>query len=706
MENLEPTSRTVKLREQVCLCPMMAELPSHTWGPRRDLQLLEGWVEAVGQPTTRLRRCASWAHYLDHSAVVIGDHELIVGCPDLAPLTEDEQKRLAESGEMAWRYGPQSRGIYDHMALDYAKLLEVGVDGLVSEIQQRRKGLSPQLPESIARDEFYQGCLLELDALLRLAGRYAEAARTMAEDAPPERARDLREIADILSRVPAGPAETFREALQSIHFYTFLLRGDYQLGRPDQFLIDLYRADLAAGRLTAESALELIDCLCLLYSTHHPRGSAVGFMVGGRDRAGRAVHNELTYLFVQSIAHTRMAYPSIGLCVHDETPDDLLELAVELLAKGYSHPAIFNDDAITRGLMDLGLPERDARNYVHSSCVEITPCAQSGAWVFSPVINTPALLLEVMRDNADCGGVAELMAAFERELRARVLGEMQTQKLWQLERSRNGYYSSLSSCLVNDCLRLGRGVEEGGANYNFIMPTFLGLANLVDSLAAVKVLVFDERELTMGEFYQVVMDDFAGDEVLRTRIANRLPHFGNNEPQTDGLMREVSEMLARSCEGIVTLFGSRAIPGAYSYLEHVRHGERTPATPDGRRAHTALAAASSPVQGCDISGPTASILSATCWDQVPFMGGVAINFTFQPLGDATRSSMKAIIRTVIARGGLQLQVNCVSTETLLDARENPRNHRDLVVRIGGYSDFFTSLSPAMQDEIVRRTGHA
>lgn len=376
MDRMEPTDRTVKLREQICRWPMMAELPSHTWGPRRDLALCEGWLASEGQPTTRLRRSASRAYRMDHSKVVIGDHELIVGCSDLSALTEDEQRRLAQIGEAAPRCIPPSRGIYDHMALDYDKLIKVAVDGVISEIDQRREALDPQLPESIAKDEFYCGCLLELNALLGFARRYAGHAREMAEDAPPQRARELRDIADILTKVPAQPANTFREALQSIHFYTFMLWGDYQLGRPDQFLIDLYRADLAAGRLTPQGALELIDCFCLLYSAYHPKGSAVGFMVGGRDCAGRAVHNELTYLFLQSIAHTRMAYPGIGLCVHDETPDDLLDLAVDMLASGYSHPAIFNDDAITRGLMDLGMPRCDAHNYVHSSCVEITPCAQ------------------------------------------------------------------------------------------------------------------------------------------------------------------------------------------------------------------------------------------------------------------------------------------------------------------------------------------
>ena len=640
---------------------------------------------------------------MERENVIINDHELIVGCPDLSRLTEDEQRRLEKMGDVARTCIPQSRGVYDHMAMDYEKLIKVGVDGLAAEVNQHRKALNLQLPESIAKDEFYHGCLLELNALAGIAKRYVEHARAMAENSSSERARELLEIADILTKVPARPAKTFREALQSIHFYTFMLLGDYQMGRPDQYLIALYRADIAAGRLTPESALELIDCFCLLYSTYHPKGSAVGFMVGGRDHEGNAVHNELTYLFLQSIAHTRMAYPGIGLCVHDETPDDLLELAVDMLSRGCSHPAIFNDDAITRGLLELGIPERDACNYVHSSCVEITLCAQSGCWVFSPTINTMELFLDVMRDNAECDRMDEFMGAYERELRGKVMSEMRTQKMWQLERSRNGGDSLLSSCLVNDCLRSGKGVDEGGANYNFIMPTFLGAANLVDSIIATKILVFEEKELTMAEFHRILMDDFGNSPALHQRIVNKLPHFGNNDSETNTLMREVSEMMVRACEGIVSLFGSKAVPGMYSYLKHVTEGEKTPATPDGRRAHTSLAAASSPVQGRDVSGPTASILSATCWNQLPFMGGVAINFKFQPGGAATRKSLKAVIKTSMARGGLQLQVNCVSRETLLDARENPDRHRDLLVRIGGYSDYFTSLSRGMQDEIVNRT---
>ncbi|MCK5806113.1 MAG: hypothetical protein KAI66_24990, partial [Lentisphaeria bacterium] len=260
MNDMKPTKRIEKLREQTFSSPMMAELPSHSWGLRRGVLLCEGWIDSGNQPTTRLRRAASQAYRMERERVNINDHELIVGCPDLSGLTEDERGRLAETTEIARMCIPKSPGVYDHMAMDYEKLITVGLDGLISEVNQHRKVLDLQLPESIAKDEFYHGCLLELNALAGIAERYVEHARALAESSPPERARELLAIADILTKVPTRPATTFREALQSIHFYTFLLLGDYQMGRPDQYLIGLYRADIAAGRLTPESALELIDC--------------------------------------------------------------------------------------------------------------------------------------------------------------------------------------------------------------------------------------------------------------------------------------------------------------------------------------------------------------------------------------------------------------------------------------------------------------
>ncbi|MBU0716437.1 MAG: hypothetical protein KJ964_13865 [Verrucomicrobia bacterium] len=705
--NLIPaTDRVVKLRKAALRAPVF-ECSIGIFRPERvRLLFLEGWAAAATIPTCRLRRAQAEAYVLRNMPPVINPDELIVGCPDFSPLTEDEIRR-SEKVASAGHAIPGAGGLSSHMALDFEKLLTVGVNGLIKEIKARRAAFDLNLPEHIAKDEFYQGCLVELEGLLTAAGRYVEHARLLAQSASPERAAELEQIAGILEQVPAKPARTFREALQSIRFYLFTLWGLFQMGRPDQYLLPYYQADLAAGRLTPESALELIDCFSFLYSYQLPTATSIGLMVGGRDKNGGNVANDLTRLFLQSIGHVRLAYPSIGLCVHQETPDDLLDLSIKLLSEGCSHPALFNDEFITRGLRKLGLPEEDARNYTHSCCVEITPCAKSGVWISSPYHNLPGILMEFLCERSDFGSFNKLLAAYRCRLRENVEAAALRQNLLQLERSRLGGESLLAACLVHDCLETGRSLDQGGAIYNYICPTFVGMANMVDSLAAINLLVFKEKEITLAELVRILKDDYKGNEPLRKRIITKLPHYGNNEPLTDQLAQKITDMLTHIGAGLKTFRGATLVPSLFSYLEHERLGQQTMATPDGRLAGFPLADSVGAVQGRDKHGPTAAILSATCWDHTPFIGGTALNLKFgksQMSGEAA-TKMKALIKTFMERGGFELQINSVDRETLLKARESPENYGDLLVRIGGYSDYFTRLSPKMQVEIIARTEH-
>jgi formate C-acetyltransferase len=272
---------------------------------------------------------------------IIVNGELIVGQPDFSPLTPDEEAAMYVPCDM-----PGSPGRHDHMALDFEKLLRLGVNGLIAEIEQKNA------PDNV----FYSGALEELHALLRLANRYADTARAMG----------MADVADILSKVPANPASTFREALQSIHFYSFALWGLYQTGRPDRYLYPYYRRDIDAGVLTPEEAQELIDCFCLLYTTYITSCSSVGFMIGGVDPDGNPVENELTWHFLYSIGHTRTADPSIGLCVNEHTSPDLLHAAARLIAAGHTHPAFYGDRLIIDSLIAHGYDIRAARDYIHS----------------------------------------------------------------------------------------------------------------------------------------------------------------------------------------------------------------------------------------------------------------------------------------------------------------------------------------------------
>jgi len=395
------------------------------------------------------------------------------------------------------------------------------------------------------------------------------------------------------------------------------------------------------------------------------------------------------------------------LCVHRETPDDLLDLSIKLLSEGCSYPGLFNDEFITKGLLKLGLPEDDARNYTHSCCVEITPCAKSGIWISSPYHNLPGILMEFLCERSDFDSFDDLLSAYRCRLREKVEAAALRQNLLQLERSRIGGESLLAACLVHDCLETGRSLDQGGAIYNYICPTFVGMANMVDSLTAINLLVFKEKEITLAELVGILKDDYKGNELLRKKIITKLPHYGNNEPLTDQLAQKIIDMLTHIGDGLRTFRGSTLVPSLFSYLEHERLGQQTMATPDGRPAGFPLADSVGAVQGRDKNGPTAAILSATCWDHAPFIGGTALNLKFgksQMSGEAV-AKMKTLIKIFMERGGFELQINCVDRETLLKARDNPENYGDLLVRIGGYSDYFTRLSPKMQAEIIARTEH-
>ena len=406
----EATARVRALREAA----LAAAVPGLRSAEGR-LHWLRGWDEAAGLPSHIERRAAARAAQLAAATPVIRDGELIVGKPCYRELTAAE---AAELGERERTAPPWPGGQESHMAIDYEKLLRLGLRGIRAEVAERRKTATGE------NAAFYRACLIALDGLAALAANYAATAgREAGLCQNPERACELREIAARLGRVPAGPAGNFRDALQAVHFVTWALEGLYQLGRPDRYLIAFYRADVAAGLLTEEEALEWLDCLAILYNCYVPRGLAAGWMVGGRNADGRDVSNELTRLCLESIGHVRMIYPGIGFCVHPGTPPELMDLAMEQLAAGCSHPALFNDVVITDGLRALGLGPEEACHYIHSTCVEITPATSSAVWVASPYHNLPQLLLDLIEAGEEPADFAALKVGVRERLRAVVRAE-------------------------------------------------------------------------------------------------------------------------------------------------------------------------------------------------------------------------------------------------------------------------------------------
>ncbi len=654
------------------------------------------------------RYAAAYVPAFDALEPEIGEDELIVGRAT-AVLDEADRQREREAFEKASALF-ETGGQDSHMTVDYPLLLREGIHGILKRIED----LSKDADEAKLR--FYGSCRECLQAVVRFSQRYAQLAKRMAAECEePRRRKDLERIAEICARVPAEPAASFREAVQSVHFLTFCLSinpfrptaggQQFQLGRPDRYLEPYYEADLKAGRITADEAQELIDCLAVMINRRVISGLSSGYMVGGRDADGRTVANDLTRMGIRAVEDVRLVYPAVGLCWTPEMPEDIMDLACETLSHGRSHPAIFNDDLISQSLREYGVSDAESHEYIHSTCVEITPVAASNNWVASPYTNLAQLLLDAM--DREYPSLDALTDAVLERLAEKIRVHFEEQNALRLSRAKTSV-NPLLSCFVNDCLARGTDIERGGARYNWIMPSFVGMANLIDSLYAVGKVVFEEKRLKLTELRQILDRNFEGEEALRLRLLNTIDKYGNDVDEVDAYAPRITQFIVAECRKYTPVFsGGRLTPSVFCWVMHERFGRQTGATPDGRPSGFPLGDGSGPCQGRERCGPTASILSSTKWSHKELIGGVAVNMKFAKkiFTEDSASRMKALIRTYLERGGFEMQINVVDRDTLLEAQRDPERYEDLVVRIGGYSDYFVRLSRQMQEEVLLRTEH-
>ncbi len=639
----------------------------------------------------------------------ISEDELIVGNRDISLSDEIRTEWEMHTRAVAEAYrDPVCCGQDSHMAIDYPLILTHGLNGIIERIRAYAEGCDAE------KARYYQCCQTCLEAVIRHSEAYSEFALKMSQTSKtPERQAELKRIAEICKRVPAQPARDFYEAVQSVHFVTHCLSFNpfrmcpqqFQLGRPDQYLFPFYERDLRNHTITKEFAQLLLDCLGIQINMRVPNGLSCGYMVGGKNEKGETVSNELTDMCMQVIQDIRLVYPSVGLCYHEGMPEKHLDKACELLLSGYSHPALFNDDVIAKGLMHYGVPEEQAHNYIHSTCVEITPIAASNVWVASPYTNMPQILLDIMDCSFD--SFDDLICAYFERLDHRIQINFENENKSRAIRAA-GSINPLLSCFVDDCLKRGTDIERGGAVYHWIMPSFVGMSNLVDSLYVIKTLVFDESRLTLRELKSILEKNFEGQEALRLDILHHIPKYGNDIDEVDQLYSLLTEHIAEECQKYQGLFeNARLIPSIFCWIMHERFGRDTIATPDGRKSGFPLGDGSGPCQGREMNGPTASILSSTKWEHFQFIGGIAVNLKFSKasLGANSLHTVKNLIKTYCMRGGFEMQINVVDHDTLIKAQQDPDRYRDLVVRIGGYSDYFTRLSREMQEEVIMRTAH-
>jgi formate C-acetyltransferase len=582
-------------------------------------------------------------------------------------------------------------------------------------------------PRAYDRQEELRAMRVCAAAIVAFAERHAHAARALAAAEPDARRRaELERIAAVCSRVPAEAPRDFHEALQAYWFVhlgviTELNTWDsFNPGHLDQHLYPFYRNGLRGGGLTEEIARELLECFWIKFN-NQPAPPKVGVTAaesgtytdfanintGGLLADGSDAVNDLTYLVLDVIDEMRLLQPSSNIQLSRKSPDRFLHRALEIVRQGWGQPSIFNADLVVEELLRQGKSLADARTGGTSGCVE-TGAFGKEAYILTGYFNLPKVLELVLREP----GAASIesfpvlfdafRAALERLVEVKVRGANVIERLYATRMP-----APFLSTLIDDCIAKGRDYNGGGARYNttYIMP--VGIATLTDSLSAIKAHVFDRASVSLPRLLDALGRNFEGDEPLRQMLWNRTARYGNDEAEADAMLRAVFDAVFDSVEGRPNTRGGEFHVNYLSTTCHVYFGSKVGATPDGRRAFEPVSEGISPVQGVDRAGPTAVVRSAAALDHAR-TGGTLLNQKFAPealQGAADLDKLAAVVRTYFALGGHHIQFNVVTAETLRAAQREPDKHRDLIVRVAGYSDYFCDLTRALQDEIISRTEH-
>lgn len=593
-------------------------------------------------------------------------------------------------------------------------------------------------PLAFAKQEELRAMRIAAGALITFAERHAALARQRAAAEPdPVRRAELEQIAEVCSWVPAHAPRTFREALQYYWFVHLGVTSELNTwdafcpGHLDQHLTPFYRRELAAGTLTREAAEELLGCFWIKFNnqpappkvgvTAEESGTYTDFAqinTGGLLADGSDGVSEVTYLILDVIEEMRLLQPSSSIQVSTQNPDEFIRRAARIIRTGFGQPSVFNSDLIVEELTRQGKSLADARCGGSSGCVEVGAFGKE-AYILTGYFNLPKIFELTLNNGRDPRTGAQLgpqtgdprtfasfdalFAAFERQLQhfvdIKVRGNNVIERL----------YAAFMPCpflslLIDDCIARGLDYHNGGARYNSSYIQGVGIGSLTDMLSAVKYHVYEQRSLTMDDLLAALRENFA-DERIRLLLANRTPRFGNDDERADALTVRIFEAYFNAVDGRHNTRGGEYHINLLPTTVHVYFGSVTGATPDGRRAGQPLSEGVSPVQGADRCGPTAVLRSVARMDHAR-TGGTLLNqkFTPQLLADeAGLNGLVQLIRAYFAMRGHHIQFNVVDAETLRAAQRDPQSHRDLIVRVAGYSDYFCDLSETLQNEIIART---
>ena len=636
-----------------------------------------------------------------------------------------------------------------HLAVNYERILKDGLKGYEKRVKECKASLDLTSPDSIDKYCFYNAVLIVLDAVRTFANRYSVLAKKLAErELDLERKIELLEISKICAKVPYEPAETFQEAVQSVWFIQLILQIEsnghsLSYGRFDQYMYPYYDRDIKSGNITEAEALELLTCLWIktltinkVRSQAHTLSSAGSPMyqnvtIAGQTTDKKDAVNDLSFLVLKSVAQTRLTQPNLTVRYHKNINKQFLDECVEVMRLGFGMPALNNDEIIIPSFIDWGVKEEDAYNYSAIGCVET---AVPGKWGYRctgmSYINFPRMLLCTMNNGVDLTSnkrftkgygyftemesYEELLKAWDKTVREitrySVIVENAIDKA-----SERDVPDVLCSALTDDCIARGKTIKEGGAVYDFISGLQVGIANMADCLAAIKKLVYEEKKITRQELWDAILDDFSSPEnkKIQEMLIREAPKYGNDDDYVDQLIVEAYDSYIDEIEKYPNTrynrgpIGGIRYAGTSSISANVGQGMSTMATPDGRNAFEPLAEGCSPAHNSDKNGPTAVFKSVSKLRTNKITGGVLLNQKMTPQMLSTeenRQKLELLIQTFFNRlHGYHVQYNIVSKETLIDAQKHPEKHKDLIVRVAGYSAFFNVLSKKTQDDIIGRT---
>jgi formate C-acetyltransferase len=792
------TERVRRLRER-----LLDTTPSLC--SERGLLITEAYEKYAADPPV-LRRAKALADILDNMTIYIDEGEIIVGnqasAPRAAPLfpeyaasfladeidefprrradvfnvSPEVKQAILNSVVPRWR----GKTIYDramaimpddvrqaqeigvisgrgiitsgdgHIIMNIPKVLEKGLEVITTEAQAALDSTFSYQAGDFKKRAFLQGAIIALEAAIRFAHRYADEAerQAAAPSAGSERRAELLRIAEVCRRVPAKPARTFQEAVQSAWFLHLISQIEsnghsFSLGRFDQYTYAFYKADLEAGRVTDGQALEMLELLWLkLFSVikvrpwSHTR-FGIGYptyqnvTIGGQTPDGQDATNDISYMVLHTIRETRLTQPNVSARIHAGTPDRFLMECARTIKVGFGMPAIKNDEIIIPALLEKGVRPEDAYDYAIVGCIE---AAVPGKWgyrntgmsflnllkVLELTLNNgsdPATGVQLLPGRGDLTAFDSIQAvydAYREQLRfyTRISIEVDTVGDTCLE---DMVPDAFCSALVDDCIARGVTIKEGGAVYDVISGLQSGASNVANAFTALETTVFDEKTLSAEQVMEALaanFEDSGGGELVRQRLLHA-PKYGNDIDEVDAYaVRVMNDYLMEASKYHNTRYGRGPIGGGYAgstsnISANVPLGASVGATPDGRKAGEPINEGVSPVHGSDTGGPTKVLRSAT---KLPTIKSIAqlLNLRLSPTTLATEEGLRRLVTLLKGFRNLKawhIQFNTVDTQTLLDAQKHPEKYRDLVVRVAGYSALFVTLDKATQDDIISRTVH-